>query len=50
VPQAAPVLSWRRLGGRRGAAALSHATVGAAAEMVATVVTGRVAEGPTSGS
>jgi ATP-binding cassette subfamily B protein len=49
VPQAAPVLSWRRLGGRTSAAALLLATVGAAAEMVATVVTGRVAEGPTSG-
>ena len=47
--QAAPVLSWRRLGGRTSAAAMVLATAGAAAEMVATVVTGRVAEGPTSG-
>lgn len=47
--QAAPVLSWRRLGGRTSATALALAACGAAAEMVATVVTGRVAEGPTSG-
>ncbi len=49
MPQAAPTLSWRRLAGRRSALVLLLAGVGAAAEMVATVVTGRVAEGPTSG-
>ena len=47
--QAAPALSWRRLGGRRSTAVLVLAVTGAVAEMVATVVTGRVAEGPTSG-
>ena len=47
MPQAAPVLSWRRLGGRTSGLALLLAGVGAAAEMVATVVTGRVAAEPT---